>query len=161
MKSLSIIFLIFISTNGICQKTNPFAKLKYDKVILYNFTPNQNNASIIEADGKLTDAIRKKIVIEQSFVNLLNKKLGQRSSFGGGTRNCFLPHEGIVYYLADTAIAYINICLDCNRIFSNIPIIGKKVGQVFRGPSSYYLSDDGMSNSFRNFLKILINKNEQ
>jgi len=158
MKSFLIFLIFFTSINATCQQTKSFATLKYDKVILYNFNPNQNITSIIQDDGKLTESITKQIVLEQSLVDALNKKLGQRGSFGGGTRSCFLPHAGIVYYLKDTAVAYLNICMDCNRIFSNIPITGKKTGQVFRGSSSYYLADDGMSNSFRTFLKLLISK---
>ena len=159
-KLLLLIIVILFGSNLFSQKTNPFASLLYDRVVMYDYEPHEYGATIIDKNGVLEKKINKRVLLEKSAVDVLNKKLGQRSSFGRGISNCFIPHLGFVYYYKNNVVAHISVCMDCNRMFSNIPILGKKSGQVFRGSGSYYSdNDDGMSRSFRSFLKGLLLKN--
>jgi len=151
--------LFFLLSNGLTllsQQTNLFLSLRYDKVLIYEFEPEFPDNSILNKNGKLTAKILKTATLKDSDINILNHKLGQRKSFGGGTRDCFIPHLGIVYYYKKSPVAFLNVCMDCNRMYASIPIIGKKYGQFYRGPNTYYLKDDGMSNVFRKFLKNLL-----
>ncbi len=154
------IFLFLLLFTGITkgQHSNPFLQLNYDNVIMYDFEPDKPESNIINSDGKLAHKIYRKVTLSQTDISTLNKKFADSNSFGGGTRDCYLPHLGIIYYLKKLPVAQINICFDCNRIFSNIPLLGKKYGKVYRGATSYYLRDDGMSKEFKYFLTTLLIK---
>lgn len=155
-----ILFLFFCAGITQGQHSNPFFSLNYDKVIMYDFESEEADPNIIRSDGQLAKKIHRQVTLNTAVISALYKKLEDPSSFGGGTRNCYIPHLGIVYYLKNVPVAQINICMDCNRIFSNLPLLGKKYGRIYTGAASYYLKDDGMSKSFRHFLtKLLKEKN--
>ena len=54
-------------------------------------------------------------------------------------------------------IAQIKICLECNRLESDIEIPAQKQGKQGKGKEIYYISD-GLSKSFRLFINQLLKK---
>lgn len=158
----SIFFLLLLSyslpING--QTTNPFAKLKFDKVIFYDFTDiGEKGSLIVDNNGKYIQKILKQVTLDTAIIKKLNSKLGDKKSFGSGTAFCFDPHCGMVYYLNGKPVAQITICLACNRLYSNINIPAQKQGKQGQGEGSYYLLD-GLSKSFRKFINELLKKNK-
>ena len=160
MKKLMLIFFaILFYTNIFSQKTNRFKTLLYDRVVMYDFESEAFDGLIVDSNGVLIKKIKKRVLLDQSTIDAFNHKLAQRSSFGGGFSNCFIPHLGFVYYYRNRIVAHISICMDCYRILSSIPIPGKKKCQFITGPESFYSADEGMSRPFRKFLKTLLLKN--
>ena len=135
------------------QKNNPYAALKFDKVIMYDFEPGGGKGgSIVEADGKLTKNISKQVKLDSATIFKLNQKLGDSASFNWGDAACFDPHLGFVYYKGKNIVGYITICIDCNVLSANIKLPAQT--RLKAGNDA-----QGMSKSFRKFLKPLLKKN--
>jgi hypothetical protein len=158
MKHLLIYTILFFSIPSFSQK-NPFSKLQFDKVVMYDFSGGKGaeDFSIINQKGKLAKSVTKEIVLDKNTIVMLNQKLESRKSFGAGTASCFDPHLGIVYYYKDKPVAHISICMDCNRLSSSKEIPAQNQGKTGEGKETYYFLD-GMSKSFRNYLNGLLKK---
>ena len=141
------------------QTKNPFLSLKFDEVIMYDFQGGKgSDLSIVEDNGKLAKSVTKQALLDNENISKLNSKLGDPKSYGCTTAACFEPHLGFVYYLKDTIVAFVTICLDCNRLVSSLDINAQKQGQLGQGEDAYYTLD-GLSGSFREFLNQLLIKN--
>jgi hypothetical protein len=158
MKKIVLCFFLLMSISGFCQN-NPFTKLQFDSVVLYDFIGDkgEEESSIIDKNGRLAKSVTKQITLDQSTIAALNKKLESRTSYGAGTSSCFIPHLGIVYYLKNKPVAFISICMDCNRLRSSKNIPAQNQGKTGKGKAAYYLLD-GMSNSFRSYLNGILKK---
>lgn len=156
-----ILLLLAMPLFSLSQSSkNPFLELKFDKVVMYDFEGGKgSDMSIINEKGQLATSVKKQRQIDSSTIKKLNTKLGDKKSFGGTTAFCFDPHVGFVYYLKGKVVAHISICLDCNRLKSNIDIPVQKQGKVGDGDEAYYLAD-GLSKSFRQFINTLLKKNQ-
>jgi hypothetical protein len=160
MWMISILFLLMPLLSLSQSSNNPFLKLKFDRVVMYDFEGGKGaDISIINENGQLAKSVKKQRLLDNATVKKLNDKLGEKKSFGGTTAFCFDPHVGFVYYLKGKVVAHISICLDCNRLRSNIDIPVQKQGKVGDGDESYYLAD-GLSKSFRQFINALLEKNQ-
>ncbi len=136
------------------QKTNPYANLKFDKVVMYDFEPSgDKGGSIVESNGLLTQLISKQVKLDSSTINQLNKKLGDNKSFNWGTAACFDPHLGFVYYKGKKIVGYITICVSCNILSPNFKLPAQS--RPTEGNDAH-----GMSTSFRKFLNSLLKKNK-
>ena len=159
MKILIIILTLFSGVPLFAQQGNEFKNLKFDKVVMYDFEPIDKGGSIVEANGLLTNTIKKQVQLDNLIVNKLNSKLGNKKSFGGAAAACFEPHLGFVYYLNNKIVGHITICLECNRLVSSIPIKVQKATKVGKGKDAYFLQNNGMSKPFRIFLNDLLKQN--
>jgi hypothetical protein len=153
-----IFFLAYVTTlNG--QPNNPFVKLKFDKVVMYDFIGGKGgDLYIIDDKGKLAKSVSKQVQLGKADANRLSSKLDSKQSYGGGTAACFDPHLGFVYYYKRRVVAHVTVCLDCNRLHSSLAIPGQKQGRVGKGKDAYYLHN-GMSISFRQYLNGLVKAN--
>lgn len=159
LPAIIIFAFLSVSVDTAQQKSNPFLKLKFDKVVIYDYGPGpEKGAPIVNARGELAKSIKKKAQLSATSVQQLNKKLGERSSYGSTTAFCFDPHLGVVYFLKDKIVAHISICFSCNRLRSSIDLPAQKQGKVGEGKEAYYLAD-GLSKSFRLFLNKLVKAN--
>jgi len=141
------------------QPQNPFATIKFDKVVMYDFEGGKDSdLSIVDDKGNLAKSISKEVELNKKSTENLTRKLGELKSYGGATASCFDPHLGLVYYYKGKTVAHISICLDCNRLRSSMDIPAQKQGKVGVGKDAYYISD-GLSKSFRMFLNELLKKN--
>lgn len=161
MKTILIFFFSAIVFNVQSQTSNLFTKLKFDKVVMYDFEGGKGHGilSIVDENGKLATTVSKQIQLNKETITQLNTKLESKRSYGCATAACFDPHLGFVYYLKDKIIAHITICLDCNRLYSSIDIKAQKQCKTGNGKDIYYLCD-GMSKSFRQFLINIMKKNK-
>ena len=125
---------------------DPFKNLNYTKVVIYNFNladslgRSDEEASIIKKGklhkstifpGKELDSIQVKKVF--SIIN-------DKKTYDGPWAACFVPRHGIVFYdAADSVVAYINICFECNYLESSIAIPASgKWWNAAKGEDWYY-----------------------
>lgn len=158
MKRPLLLAFFFCSLSAFGQQKNPFFKLKFDKVVMYDYLPDGEKAgTVISSKGELVSTVIRKVQLDSITVQRLNQKLGEKKSYGSGTAFCFNPHLGIVYYGGDKIVAHISVCFACNRLRSSVEIPAQKQGRVGEGKDAYYISD-GLSKSFRFFLNALVKK---
>ncbi|KQK25577.1 hypothetical protein AR438_08195 [Chryseobacterium aquaticum] len=151
--------LFLMVSNASFSQEKPFSTISFDKVVLYDFSGGKGEGiiSIIDNKGNLAKTVKKKILLDQETVKVLNKKLESRESYGSATASCFDPHLGIVYYFKNKPIAHLSICMDCNRLRSSRNIPAQNQGKTGKGEDAYYLLD-GMSKPFRRYINELLKK---
>lgn len=158
MKIALTALFCFFYLSSIKEIKNPYLKLKFDRVLMCDFSGAKDwNQYIVDEKGKLATSIIKSITLDIKLVYDLNNKLGDKKSFGGGEASCFDPHLGFVYYLKGKIVAYITICLGCNVLVSSLTLDAQKQGKVGEGKDAYYMAD-GPSPAFRSFLNDLLKK---
>ena len=141
-----------LSIASFSQKHNPYAALKFDKVVMYDFEPSgDKGGSIVEANGQLTKHVSKQVRLDRTAILQLNQRLGNKVSFNWGTAACFDPHLGFVYYQGKKIIGYITICIDCNILSANLKLPAQTRSKEGEDAT-------GMSKSFRHFLNLLLKK---
>lgn len=138
-------YLVLISFVCLChyakaQITNPFATLKYDSVVMYDFIPGGEEGQIV-SKGRLDGKIKKRVMLDKATVNSLNNILGLKSSFNGIIAGCFDPHLGFVYYRSGKIVGHISVCLACNQLYST-PDIKRRM--------------PGLSNALRHYFNKLL-----
>ena len=156
MSRFCFFILLFISyfTNG--QVINPFVKLKYDKVVFYDFEDTLGKTlRIVDRNGKMLVRVIRQVNLESSTIKNINIKLGEIKSYGNFTASCFDPHCGFVYFLNGIPVAQVLICIDCNRLVSDIDIPAQKQGKQGSGEDIYYIAD-GLSKAMRKFINRLL-----
>lgn len=133
-----------VKPNLACQA--PFKDLHYDKVIAYDYEGSMEAyVQVVEVQG-FSPVITKQQFLNQEQVNGLTQLLSAPSSYGETTAACFEPHLGIVFYQSDTMVLQLNICLDCNRITSTLPIPATQTVLVNEGEALEY-AREGFSES--------------
>ena len=158
-KSILIIFVILFSKFTFGQKdNNPFLKLTADSIVFYDFggKPEEEITTIIK-NGKLSNTVIKSNKLDKITGDNFTKLLGQKESYGSSTASCFEPHLGVVYYFNKKPIAYINICLSCNRLDPSLIITSQLQGKQGQGKDIYY-GLNGMSKKFRKEINSLLIK---
>ena len=162
MKILYTILFTFLGLNLYSQNIDSsrysidIKYFKADSIVFCNFNinPSQKGASIILKYTRIKDKIKKfqlDSIQSKDFIQKLNDKF----SFGLGTMSCFEPHIGVLFYKDGYINAYIDICLDCNRLNASFKIPAQLQGKQESEGYVYYTLD-GMSKSFRRFLNELI-----
>ncbi|MBN8701277.1 MAG: hypothetical protein J0L54_16840 [Chitinophagales bacterium] len=160
MRILNLFLFLTLSFATFGQTKNPFLKLKFDKVVFYDFEGiGEKGSQIVDNNGKSVQKVIKQVQLDTSTISKLNLKLGDRKSYGNVTASCFDPHCGFVYFLNGKPVAQILICIDCNRLRSDIDIPAKKQGKQGTGADAYYIAD-GLSKSMRKFINGLLLKHK-
>lgn len=158
-KTKFVLLLLSVSITSFGQSKNPYSKIKYDKVVFYDFIIESKGLLIMDENGKYLQSIIKKVELDKSTISKLNYKLGDKKSFGAGTAACFDPHCGFVYFYKNIPVAQITICLGCNALSSTIELPAQEQGKQGKGKDAYFISD-GMSKSFRKFINGLLIKHK-
>jgi hypothetical protein len=158
MKIALMMLFCFFHLSFSKKVNNPYLKLKFDRVMMYDFSGAKGwNQYIVDDKDKLANSITKVTILDNKTVTDLNKRLGDKHSFGAGEAACFDPHLGFVYYLHGKIVAHITVCLDCNVLVSSLPLDAQKQGKVGEGKDAYYMAD-GPSPALRSFLNGLLKK---
>jgi hypothetical protein len=143
--SVFICFYINLRAQGI---NNPYKKLAYDSVVIYDFdwrSPKVEIFSIIDENEKLASTVKKSAKVDDRTAKKLSELLGDKNSYGEQSAICFEPHLGIVYYKDSKPIAHVTICLSCNKLSSSRNIPAQNYGNI----------KSGMSDSFKIYLRSL------
>ena len=155
-----VLFLLFLmySFNALSQSKTQIGHLKYDNVKIYDFDCGiEGNQMIVDNTGHLSKAVKKQAYLNKKTIEELNHRLIKKSSYGSAVASCFQPHLGIVYFLKHNIVAFIDICLECNRLESSFEIPAQLQGKQGKGKEIYY-TGEGMSKPFRLFLNETIKK---
>lgn len=159
MRIVSLILIVILAFSANAQTKNPFLSLKFDKFMAYDYQPAGEDPALIDKKGQLVTnvTIKKQVQLDTTTIKQLNKKLGDKKSYGQVKAMCFYPHLGIVYYLNSKILRHILVCMDCNVVRADIDIPAQHQNNQGKGDEAYYLGD-GMSKSFRQFLNQLLIK---
>jgi hypothetical protein len=113
------------------QASIPFNKLKYNKVIAYNYdgVDGEHVFRIVE-NNKLILKIKQQRQLNQKQVDDLTNWLGAISTYGGTYAFCFEPNLGIVFYYNNKIAANISISTGCNFLDSSVPISATKAKTI-------------------------------
>lgn len=159
IRIISLLLLTTLALSSNRQTKNPFLSFKFDKVVLYDYQPVGEDPALVDNKGQLLKnvKIKKQVQVDTVTINKLNKKLGDKKSYGQVIAMCFDPHLGIVYYLKGKVIRFVLVCMDCNALRADIDIPAQHQNKQGQGDKAFYLGD-GMSKSFRQFLNGLLIK---
>src|SRR5436190_12861743 len=102
---------IFIATHTYGQ-TNPFARIRYDSVVAYNFALNDPRVhTILKKDStldKTTIRPGKKLTLSQT--KSLIKTITDTLTYGGVAYACFEPKHAFIFYKKSSIVALVEIC---------------------------------------------------
>jgi len=158
MRLLYIALFLAIKANSIAQTVNPFSSLHYDKVLICDFeNDGEHDYPLVDEKGKLTNVVKKSIILDKQSISDLVSKLGDRKSYGQHHAECNEPHFGILFFNHNKETAEIQICLGCNVLVSTLTIPAQQQGKVGTGKNIYY-TRDGMSKQFRHSINEFIRK---
>jgi hypothetical protein len=98
----------------------------------------------------------KKVKLTTGEAKDFSVKVGADSSYGQGVASCFDPHFAAFYYKGGKAIANVEICISCNRLDSSLDIKAPFKNPQKTDDGLVYYIDNGLSRSFRLYLKSLL-----
>ncbi len=154
----TIIILLLFGIVHFSFAQNPFMKLKFDEVKMFEFHGGKGgDMSIIDQQGNMAKSITNQIVLDKESILKLNKRLGSRKSYGKGEAACYSPRLAFVYYDQKQVVAKVDICLECNRLRSSLEITAQNQGKMEIENEIFYGSR-GMSTNFKRFIRQLILK---
>ena len=102
---------------------NVFDRLDYDIALAYDYN-GEGGDDIIDADGRLANRIYKSTELTSTQVKRITDIFCSKETYDKNVpvAACFDPHFGVVLYKADTVVAFVSVCLDCNYLHSSIEI---------------------------------------
>ena len=130
----TLIFCITVICSSSCNTTNQklnkkdtlvnvFDSLDYDIALAYDYN-GEGGDDIIDANGRLADRIYKSAELTSTQVKRITDIFCSKETYdkNASVAACFDPHFGVVLYKADTVVAFVSVCLDCNYLHSSIEI---------------------------------------
>ena len=108
---------------------NPFLLLNFDKVVAYDYEGRRGEEilDIIDSSGILANTVTKERILTRNQIDRVTYLLGDNSTYGEAYADCFDPHLGLLFFNVNKVVASLDICLECNRLYSSIKI-----------PATYY-----------------------
>jgi hypothetical protein len=125
--------VIAVLTLTCASGQNPFAKIKYDSVVAYNFALKDSRVhAILNKDSTLEKSTvlpgRKLIANETAeLLGILNNK----KTYGGPVMACFDPKHAFIFYREKRIVGLIEICFDCNFLRSTPELPAMRSWQDF------------------------------
>jgi hypothetical protein len=125
--SLFIILSLPILTFGQnSTPINPFAKLKYDSVVAYNYNTddeyNYDEELIVNKKINKGVGITCTKKLDKEEIKQITDILIDTATYGNGTAACFEPRFALIFFKKAKIVAVIEICLECNRLSSSVEI---------------------------------------
>lgn len=130
----TLIFCITVICSSSCNTTNQklnkkdtvvnvFDSLDYDIALAYDYN-GEGGDDIIDANGRLANRIYKSAELTSTQVKRITDIFCSKETYDkhASVAACFDPHFGVVLYKADTVVAFVSVCLDCNYLHSSIEI---------------------------------------
>lgn len=132
-----LFFLFFYFTNAFSQlvydksATDPFININYDKVIIYRLL-NESESNKYDKDFSIVKNkklnkkfIKQSIKLNKTEIAHLFDVISDTNTYGGSTPACFTPSIGMVLFLKNKVIGWIDIGMDCNSLRSSFYISPK------------------------------------
>lgn len=130
-----LFFLFFYFPDAFSQlvydksATDPFININYDKVIIYRITGETNqdkkSLSIVKNKKLNKKIIKQSIKLNKTEIAHLFDVISDTNTYGGSTPACFTPSIGMVLFLKNKVIGWIDIAMDCNSFNSSFYISPK------------------------------------
>ena len=130
----TLIFCFTVICSSSCNTTNQklnkndtlvnvFDSLDYDIAMAYDYN-GEGGDDIVDANGRLANRIYKSAELNSTQVKRITDIFCSKETYDkhASVAACFDPHFGVVLYKADTAVAFVSVCLDCNYLHSSIEI---------------------------------------
>ena len=135
-----------------CQaQQNPFLALQYDSIVAYEFQ-GEGARMIKYCLEKESSRIYNSKRVSKKSISALEAVITSNDSYGQMTASCFDPHFAIVYYLQDSIIASVDICLDCNYLSSSLKIPATN-NTIIKVDDDYSYTANGFSKSARHEIR--------
>ena len=160
MKLLAVFLVLFACT---VKAQNPYLKLVYDSLVIYDYENKMG-------DEPGTNIYKKGNVFEFGFKPVKSAKLtkeaakdftfriGVDSSYGQGVASCYDPHFAAMFYKGGKAIANVEVCIECNRLYPNLELKAQNQNPWTTDEGEVYYLNTGMSRGFRLYMKALLTK---
>ncbi|MGC4039361.1 MAG: hypothetical protein QM710_00805 [Flavobacterium sp.] len=101
----------------------PFDKLKFDKVIAYDYEGSEEPFPSVFKNGEFIPIIEKQQALTEKQADfLIDKILTSNDTYGEATAACFNPHLAFVFYKNSKKVFEVDICLGCNSLISSVAI---------------------------------------
>ena len=126
---------------------NPFANIRYDSVVAYNFNEFARVRTILNKDSTLDKStVLPGKKLKPEHVKWLLTRLNDKNTYGGVVFACFDPRHSFLFYRGKSIVAMVEICFDCNTLRSNPTIPAEKYYYNKKGQESmnWGFSDDGL-----------------
>lgn len=153
---LLVTFLVLFACYVKAQ--NPYLKLVYDSLVIYDYGFEAPGETNIKKTGKQYTFIKKpikSITLTKVEAKEFTTKIGEDSTYSQNSADCFDPHFAAFYYKKGKAIANVEICIGCNRLYpsKNIPA---KFARPEKLAGYVIYPHSGMSKAFRLYMKDLL-----
>lgn len=158
MKIITVIFVLF---SLVTSAQNPYTALVYDSLVIYDYGFEGEGESNIKQTGKYYSFITKpakSVKLTKAEAKEFSFRINADSSYGQGVASCFDPHFAAFYYKGGKVIANVEICIACNRLDPTLDITAPYKNPQKTDDGDVYYIDNGLSRSYRLYLKALLNK---
>lgn len=161
VRSLFTLLLMLIIFDGLSQNVldknanDPFLQINFNRVVLYDIEESElNKNSSIVSNWKINSEIVKETKpILNVEMSILCSILKDTSSYGQGTTSNFVPNVGVVFFLDNAIVGYIDLSLDCNYLKSSFYISPMNYHNELLEEGNRITSNIGFSKKGRRLLK--------
>lgn len=124
---LAILIILFpILAYG---QSNPFDTIQYDRVMAYEFQ-GEGSRRIEYCLKDEKSRISKSVKLSEAEVTKLEEIFTSNSSYGTTTAACFDPHFAVVYYLNDSIVSSVDVCLECNYLEATVDLPATRLKMI-------------------------------
>lgn len=157
IRNLYALFLLVLLTafTGESPVDNPFSRLKYDKVMAFDYEPDHETPFVLP-NGKFSGRIISKKPLTKKQIDYITKTICDTVTYGNSTAACFDPHFALVFYAADSIVANVEVCLDCNYLESSQMIPAQTYHNIVIPEDSLTLPRYGFSKTGRKKINKLV-----
>ncbi len=156
MRYCFTLLALFATLCTTAQLDTSYTTLRYDSVVIYHYNKGNHDEGVAIVDAGRLNA--REVIsawrLSRDSAAQISKLLMETSSYGGTQAACYKPHLGIVYWRGGKPVADVCVCLSCNVLSPSLPITAQKQGTQY---GDYYTLK-GMSDSFRKYLKDMVDK---
>jgi hypothetical protein len=159
---MKFLFALLVLVPLAASAQNPYLKLDYDSLVIYDYGFEMRaDESNIKKTGKnysLINKPAKSVKLSHVEAKEFTTKIGEDSTYAQYSADCFNPHFAAFYYKKGKAIANVEICIGCNRLYPSIEIPAKFARpEKIEGGETFY-PHSGLSRNFRLYMKVLLDK---
>ncbi|HEY6160016.1 MAG TPA: hypothetical protein VI112_02305 [Bacteroidia bacterium] len=163
MKNFIAVFIslaIFQSALPAQKKHANFKGAQFDSVMIFEFLPSMDGPFPSERNDIVGRPVNRKAGERQAYLTKMESDslygfLIDTSSFDCGASICWNPHLGVVFMKDGVAVNYIEVCMDCNKLYSYLRI--KNSEPVKMKGANVYLPT-GLSGKFRDYINALLTR---
>lgn len=147
-RTCAVLFVAFVCFGFAPPKSQlkSFLGVRYDRVLAYSFESNpEGSPPVIDSKGQPTKYVKKYMALAQSDIDYLDKILSSPKTYGEAPASCFEPALALVYFKNNKPVIQIDICFECNHLYSTVPIKASRIKWVHDDNGKRIYPLDGFS----------------